>query len=94
MTTEAPGMLDVGLYVNLFKVNLKSVEAEFAIVKRSQHSNLKVLRETLAKQQIEAAIYAADDKVYGYGSDLNHLAHLGFTAQTIDISKSPNTSSL
>lgn len=86
---EASNGLAIGLYINFFNANLKAIEAQLALADRSKWSSLRKLRETLTNEEVEVAVYAADDKVYGYGAELKYLKQLGFKIEPIALTQVP-----
>src|SRR5262249_8697170 len=81
--------MDVGLYANLFEVNLEDRDTNFMYTDRSQHLKLRDLRQQLAERKIEAGVFATGDQVYGYGPEQNQLTEFGFRLKNIHIGRTP-----
>ena len=87
MTSRA--RLDVGLYLNLFPVEVPTDPIRFLEADRSLYVNLRPLRDELIQLGKRAWVYAEGDKVYGYGKDCDSLRPKGFYETDITLPDRP-----
>ena len=84
--------LDVGLYLNLFRVDVPTDPIRFLAADRSLHPDLRPLRDELTqlgKIGKKVWVYAEGDKVYGYGKDCDSLRSKGFGEVNVVLPNSP-----
>ncbi|MDI3544146.1 MAG: hypothetical protein PWQ28_427 [Candidatus Woesearchaeota archaeon] len=78
--------MTVGVYTNLFLVEIEDKPLKICIADRSKFQDLKDLRSKLKK----CGVFAYMDKVYGYGENLNELLQKGFIETNEDIQDNPH----
>jgi len=76
-------MPDIGYYSNIFPVELSNKSVELLVAERKKFPDLSPLRKEIENEKVELFVYADEDKVYGYGKDLQFLSLKGFTASKI-----------
>jgi len=81
--------LDVGLYLNLFPVEVPTYPIRFLEADRSRYSDLRPLRDELSQLGKMVWVYAEDDKVYGYGKDCDWLRSKGFCETDVTLPDKP-----
>lgn len=81
--------LDVGLYLNLFPVEVPTYPIRFLEADRSRYSDLRPLRDELSQLGKMVWVYAEDDKVYGYGKDCDWLRSKGFCETDVTLPDRP-----
>jgi len=77
--------VDIGIYVNIFVVEVKDPNLQVVIQARSHCPSLKELRTYLR----DCHVYALGNLVYGYGQDLSELKQQGFEEAEVDIYEVP-----
>jgi len=82
--------LALGLYVNLFPVQVPDDPIQLMAVDRSRYPDLRLLRDDLQRPGQMAWLYADGDKVYGYGRDCDILASRDFVKLEIRLEDAPS----
>lgn len=77
--------MDLGIYLNLFKVNFSDTLVDLMVMPRGSLSSLSELRSTLQSQSLRANVYQTKDHVYGYGADQCTLNRWGFAPRSIQL---------
>jgi len=85
----ATARLDVGLYLNLFPVEVPSDPIRLLSIDRTRYPDLRPLREELTQLGKIVWVYAEDDKVYGYGKDCDSLLSRGFCETDVTLPDKP-----
>jgi hypothetical protein len=85
----AMARLDVGLYLNLFPVEVPAYPIRFLATERSLHPDLRPLREELTQLGKRVWVYADGDKVYGYGKDCDSFRSKGFCETNVTLPNRP-----
>lgn len=81
--------LDVGLYLNLFPVEVPAYPIRFLAADSSLHPDLRPLRDELTQLGKRVWVYADGDKVYGYGQDCDLLRSKHFYDTDITLPSRP-----
>jgi len=83
--------LDLGYYVNMFKVIVPEQEIEIMICDRSKYPSLKELRNQIKENRKEVFVYVPQrsDKIYGYGPEMSWLSNKGFSSDRINLYEIP-----
>lgn len=82
-------MPDIGYYSNIFPVELMNDSVEILVAARKKFPDLRVLRSEIEDKKKEAFVYADEDKIYGYGKDLEWLSSKGFTPVKVNLQDIP-----
>jgi hypothetical protein len=77
--------MDIGNYVNLFTISFEKGRFTVAEAPRSRYPSLKDLRTSLKY----CVVYAVENTVYGFGSDLAELVKLSFEVTERAIEDTP-----
>ncbi|MCL4458416.1 MAG: hypothetical protein M1136_01295 [Chloroflexi bacterium] len=89
----ATARLDVGLYLNLFRVQVPTDPMLFLGADRGLYPDLRPLRNGLAQCGKRVWVYAEGDEVYGYGEDCDLLRSKGFSETNVTLPDRPRLTS-
>jgi len=81
--------LDLGLYVNVFRVTLPDQRVEVMQAASSGYPSLKGLREEIAQAGWQARVYRLNEWVIGYGRDMQKLSAKSFQPQEVRLLDHP-----
>lgn len=81
--------MDIGLYLNLFPVEVPTDPVRFLMADRGLYPDLRPLRDELGQLGKMVWVYAEGDKVYGYGKDRDLLRSKGFGETEVILAHSP-----
>lgn len=81
--------LDSGIYVNLFPVEISEREFELMVTPRASFQDLRLLREWIKTEHIDACVYADEKTVYGYGPEKDKLETQGFQRASLQFTDVP-----
>lgn len=81
--------LDLGIYSNIFPVQVPDTTVEVMTAKASGYRDLRGLREEIRAASCNLRVYRLEDIVLGYGSDLDWLADKRFEKQQIPLYRYP-----
>jgi len=81
--------LSIGYYANIFPVELLEDSTEVMVIKRSNYPDLRPLRDEIEKNNKKVYVYAIEDRIYGYGKDMNWLSFKGFTPLVLNLYNTP-----
>lgn len=65
--------MDLGIYLNLFKVNFEDTPVDLMVAPRGNLPALRELRTTLQSRSFQADVYQVGNQVYGYGANQSML---------------------
>jgi len=86
-------ILDPGVYLNVFPVEVPKEPVHIMRADRSSFSNLRPLRERLREENKKAWVYADKHVVYGYGPDVSFLETEGFEEVSLQLVEAPRLTS-
>ena len=81
--------LDIGLYANIFEVDLSNTFINVMRVERKKYPSLRELRQELEERGLDVYVYADGEWVYGYGSDYLALKERSFHEVALDLKDAP-----
>lgn len=82
--------MELGIYCNIFKIDLSSYMSPIMFCSRSKYPDLRDLRNDKQIIEIKAYLFAHDEFVYGYGSNIEPLQNFGFNNDIVDLNENPN----
>ena len=85
--------LDIGLYINLFQVEVPNNSVQVVAANRKKYPNFRSLRDDIERFGQSIRIYADGDIVYGYGKDCDELLSNGFSESNIFLHDTPRLTS-
>lgn len=85
----ANASLDLGIYTNIFPVQIPDASVDVMIAEASDHPNLRGLRAEIRAASRKLRVYRVGNVILGYGSDLDWLADKRFDKQQIPLYRYP-----
>ncbi|MEM4721012.1 MAG: hypothetical protein QXT73_02980 [Candidatus Methanomethylicaceae archaeon] len=72
-------MLEAGVYLNLFPLEIQASSITLMVASRKCFSDLRPLKSQIQEQKWDISLFAEGETVYGYGGDQERLQTEGFS---------------
>ena len=82
--------MELGIFCNIFSIELSSYMSNIVICQRSKYPSLKELRKNKEITKLDVYFYADDVNIYGYGLNLEPILFFGFQKDIVDLYEIPN----